>query len=103
MGLRWEESSTPSSSCSEGHGIPATFSGSSSAPTHLRSQGQPRPHPPGAVVDEDALSDGQGAVIPDQKEVEGSVCHPGEGYRALVPELERAQGPAPSSGTPTWS
>lgn len=32
---------------------------------------------PGAVVDEDALTDGQGAVIPDQQEVEGSVCHPG--------------------------
>ena len=32
---------------------------------------------PGAVVDEDALADGQGAVIPDQQEVEGGVGHPG--------------------------
>lgn len=32
---------------------------------------------PGAIVDEDALSDGQRAVVPDQQEVEGGICHPG--------------------------
>lgn len=32
---------------------------------------------PGTIIDEDALPDGQRAVIPDQQEVEGGVCHPG--------------------------
>lgn len=33
---------------------------------------------PGTIVDEDALPDGQRAVIPDQQEVEGGIRHPGE-------------------------
>lgn len=33
---------------------------------------------PGTIIDEDALPDGQRAVIPDQQEVEGGVRHPGE-------------------------
>ena len=61
----------------------------------------PRPRPPGAVVDEDALTDGQGAVIPDQQEVEGSVCHPvGRGAEGGCWHLERVQGARPPAGHP---
>lgn len=31
----------------------------------------------GAVVDQDALADGEGAVVPHQEEVKDGVCHPG--------------------------
>lgn len=63
----------------------------------------PRPRPPGAVVDEDALTDGQGAVIPDQQEVEGSVCHPvGRGAEGGCWRLERVReaSPAPAGHPP---
>lgn len=38
------------------------------------------------------LTDGQGAVIPDQQEVEGSVCHPQAEVQRVVLALERVQG-----------
>lgn len=31
----------------------------------------------GSIVDQDALPDGEGAVVPHQEEVKDSVCHPG--------------------------
>lgn len=34
-------------------------------------------HSLGAVVDQDALADGEGAVVPHQEEVKHGVCHPG--------------------------
>lgn len=48
-------------------------------------RGGPAPCPPlpgpgdslGAVVDQDALADGEGAVVPHQQEVKDGVCHPG--------------------------
>lgn len=35
------------------------------------------PHLPRAIADENALPNGQGAVVPHQQEVEELVCHPG--------------------------
>lgn len=38
----------------------------------------PGPRSPGAVADENALPDGEGAIVPDQQEVEHFVRHPEE-------------------------
>lgn len=31
----------------------------------------------GSIVDQDALPDGEGAVVPHQEEVKDGICHPG--------------------------
>lgn len=84
---------------SEGHGTPPAphFEGQlqecSAPPTPGAG---PHPHPPRAIVNEDAFTDGQGAVIPDQQKVEGSVCHPaGRGAEGGCWHVERVQGASP--------
>lgn len=38
--------------------------------------GHPPAFDPGAIADENALPNGQGAVVPHQQEVENFICHP---------------------------
>lgn len=46
----------------------------------------------GPVVDQDTLADGEGAVVPDQEEIEDCICHPvasgerGKGLLCMVEE-----------------
>lgn len=100
VGLQWEGAST-TLLLSHGTPCPPLCRASPGAfPPNPLGAG-PRPRPPGAVVDEDALTDGQGAVIPDQQEVEGSVCHPvGRGAEGGCWHLERVQGARPPAGHP---
>lgn len=82
---------------SEGRGAPCPhFPGQlQGAPPPTPGAG-PHPRPPGAIVDENAFADGQGAVIPDQQEVEGSICHPaGRGAEGGCWHLERVRGASP--------
>ena len=97
VGLQWEGATTqPASQRAMAPPCPPLSRAAPGALCPLQPGAGSHPHPPGAIVDENAFPDGQGAIIPDQQEVEGSVCHPaGRGAEGGCWRLERVQRVSP--------
>lgn len=93
----------PARSCSSQQGLPHTLSRRELLPVTAPNSPSPCPgpgHSLGAVVDQDALTDGEGAVVPHQEEVKDGVCHPGS-HRAGCEGTCGGTGTVTARGTAT--